>query len=173
LPLDERVRIYGSDWARHLKELEIKDRHELKQWIVESGLSPDIVFELHDNTPHPDAWAIKGNDLQRSLGAYRTKKGYLACPSTNSHIIVGYYSTVPSFDSRIVSFKLGELQVSHEIMEYRSLEEDLLGKAEFQVEYYPVLFDEHSKKESTITYNKGVGFILELIDYLRGSNEAG
>lgn len=167
MPLDERVRTYGSNWARHLKELETKDRHELKQWIVESGLSPDIVFELHDNTPHPDAWAINGNDLQRSLGAYRTRKGYLACPSTSPHIIVGYYSTVPSFDSRIVSFKPRELRVSHEIQKYRSLEEDLLGKAEFPVEYYPVLFDEYSKRESKITYNQGVRFLLELIDYLQ------
>lgn len=175
LPLAERIKRYGEYWDKKSKELMRRDRLELEEWFNNNAIGTDLVFDLHDTTMHPAVWEMEKNSSWTSRhGVYKTKDGYTAFPSSQEHILVGYYSFTPGFDDIMASFRPRGVRTSYEVhkhdwemLEHELGKEKLLGEAEIGIEYFPVLFDKNPKTESRITFSQGVKFFLTLLGHIR------
>lgn len=155
-------------------ELLREEQEGYRKWISESGFSPDIVLDLHDNTTHPEVWPYQEVRCQRSRTGYRTDGGLIAT-DVDYDISVG----ISSDSSR--SFMLKEItedfrprsRLEYEIYFADTRKFGFGGYPPFSemmdvsLEYYPLRILAWPDRVRKMSVQRGLKFTIDLISFLR------
>jgi hypothetical protein len=174
LPKFELIKRHGVNWKEKHDELALKVERKLHEWIAESCIPHDIVFDLHDNTHHQKYRELIDQSAREEKVGFVTKKGYLAT----------YY---PFFDFEYFSKKktrrLDDIIKSFHPHPYVPMKADrihleelypsfpsaIFPDIEIGVEFHPVKLvgDLEQEKVKKYSSNIGANIVIQLIEHLR------
>lgn len=170
MPEHELIERFGLNWRKKHEQANFEEQRHLYGWIAGSNIPHDIVFDLHDDTPHEKYRELTGRSARKDEIGFLTKSGYFAT----------YF---PFFDFKYFSKKEpkhleGIIRCFHPHpsvpMESRSTSFEFYRGVPFPdvvitVEFHPVKVVGELEREKSKKYslNTGVSTVVQLIDHLR------
>lgn len=131
--------------------------------MEKSDIAHDVVFYLHDTTPHPETWKHE-KDYIESLGIHMTEDGFIAAP-LEKHVDITYRGTSTKLADAITNFR----PKIYPKIPFESGIDNSEGwsKNDIYVEYYPVMLDKWSNKLKKLSTTNGMNFLLKLLHHVR------
>ncbi|MFY9300174.1 MAG: hypothetical protein WAO91_03160 [Candidatus Nitrosotenuis sp.] len=154
----------GKDPEKYRKHLLLKDHRRTQKIIKQTGNPYDVIFDLHDNTKHPDVWKYKKAEVEE-IGGYKNEDGHIVSP-LESQIDICYdvdqklESLTKSFRPRIYP------KIPFEVYQRGMFSDNTIG-----LEYYPARLDKWTKEVHKLPVTKGLQFLTRLIYHVRDNYE--
>lgn len=161
LPRDVLLNITGGkEPEKYRQQLLREDEKYTKKKIKQTGKSYDIIFDLHDNTPHPDEWKYK-KPLVEEEGGYMNKDGYMVSPLAAQ--IYVFYDVNRRLEQLTKSFRPKIYpKIPFEVEQRRTLSHNTIG-----LEYLPARLDKWTKEVHKLPVTKGLQFLTRLIYHMK------
>lgn len=144
---------------------------ELRNWINKSYPDIEVLFDLHDDTPHPEVWKYKKNDSLVKEGAIRLIDGLLAVEGKNLiELSYHYYKVDSRIQKALEKFKpKSRPYIPYGIESYQEIPDEriLPVKNKISVEFMPIRIDERSGKLNKLSIKRGFNFFLKLLYQIR------
>lgn len=150
----------GNDPDEYCTQLLIKDHKYIWEKIKQTGKSYDVIFDLHDNTAHPDVWKYKKAEVE-DIGGYKNEDGHIVSP-LESQIDI-YYDKNPKLENLAKSFR----PRIYPKIPFDVEERTLFSNNTIALEYYPARLDKWTKEVHKLPVTKGLMFLKRLLYHVR------
>lgn len=163
----------GLDPEQYQQQLFVESDKYTRKKIKQTGKSYDVIFDLHDNTIHPEVWKyekhIINDALSDTIGEKiildKTKEGYVVAPM-DRHVDVFHYDN-PKLESLVKSFRPRIYpKIPYDISEYSMFSNNMIT-----LEYYPARFDKWTKQVEKMSVSRGLKFLTRLLYHVRDNYE--
>jgi hypothetical protein len=171
--MEVRLAASGGKNPEKYDEQLIDESHEYTMKKIQQTGTYDIIFNLHDNTIHPEVWKYEKRIINDALSDMvgekinfdKTEEGYVVAPA-DVHVSVFHYDN-PKLESLIKSFR----PRIYPKIQYDIDERALFSNNMIALEYVPARFDRWTKQVEKMSVSRGLKFLTRLLYHVRDSYE--
>lgn len=155
----------GRDPEKYQHQLFAESNKYTRKIIGQTGKPYDVIFDLHDNTTHPDVWKYKESILKEDSLGDRTEEGYIVSPLAAQ--IQMFHCANPKMEGLLKSFRPKIYpKIPYEIDTHGLLTDNTIG-----LEYYPARLDKWTGELHKLPVTKGLQFLTRLLYHVRDNYE--
>lgn len=155
----------GLDPEQYQHQLFVESRKYTRKKIKQTGKSYDVIFDLHDNTTHPDIWKHKEAIFKEDNWGNKTEEGYVVSPLAEQ--IGMFHYANPKLEILLKSFRPRIYpKIPYEIDTRVLLTDNTIG-----LEYFPARFDKWTKQVEKMSISRGLKFLTRLLYHVRDNYE--